>query len=98
MLPEHKELLQQWRTSQDDIEHPVLDQSRIDEIDMLIREYMAQRSPVTVSYMNQNRLNTFNGFIQKCDPYQGVVILVDSYNEREYVPFLSIVDIQRSQA
>lgn len=94
MLPEHKEMLKQWRISQDDVIIPTLDESRIDELDMLISECMTNHIQVSITFSNNNKFNTATGFITKCDALRGNLTVTQPSGQVQ-IQFKQIIDLNK---
>lgn len=92
MLPEHKELLRDWAHHQEDIEMPVLDADRIDELNNIISHCLNQGISTKITYFKNKRMAFINGEILKCDPFEKV-LKVSTDSGRSVISLSSIIDI-----
>lgn len=93
MLPEHKERIQQWVRSQDDVQMPTLDPDQLQEIDDRIRASMQEHARVQLSYYQHKRFTYIYGWITRCDPLAGYLQLDDDDGVGHRILMSLITDI-----
>lgn len=92
MLPEHKELLREWVDHQEDIEMPVLDDDRIEELNNIISICLNQKTPAKITYFKDRRKVLLNAEILKCDPLKKV-LQISTDSGKSIISLPSIIDI-----
>ncbi|MFB5269330.1 YolD-like family protein [Paenibacillus enshidis] len=93
MLPEHKERIQRWVQSQNDISMPILEEDQLQEINELVMFSMAEQRIIEVVYFQNKRLMSATGIIKHCDPLTGILVLnQDEYTEK--IAFSSIKQVR----
>lgn len=90
MLPEHKERIQRWVQSQHDVRMPVLDADQLQEINDLILTSLQEQRQVQVTYYREKRFANAWGWIKRCDPLDGYLLLEDE-NEGSLRIRLSVI-------
>ncbi|MFZ7103916.1 MAG: YolD-like family protein [Peptococcaceae bacterium] len=68
MLPEHKQLLEEFYAEQNYVEKPNLDQDKCAEINNILTEALKNNLRVKIEIYHDHALRTITGLIKKYDP------------------------------
>ncbi|MDN4106088.1 YolD-like family protein [Paenibacillus polymyxa] len=94
MLPEHKERLQQWALSQEDVSQPVLDEDQLQSINEVLSISLEEQRTVEVIYYDQRRYKSIYGQVKRCDLLSGILVLEQPELGRIHIILKNIKDIR----
>lgn len=81
-LPEHREQLQALREKQNKKNAPRLANDQIEELNWTLQEALHHESPVILEYVEGEQLQSFCGFIEKVNPYERSLFIVNGTEKR----------------
>lgn len=93
-LPEHREQLQTLRKERNDKEFPELAEDQIEELNWLLQEALHSESPIILDYAKGKQFQSFCGFVEKVNTYEGYLQMVNGQDKRK----ISLDDIYRITA
>ncbi len=76
-LPEHRDRIQEWILSQDDVPRPILDADQLDELNLAMHQHLQDHQPVTVTHFRNKRIERLRGILHSCDPNERVLVVYD---------------------
>lgn len=82
-LPEHREQLQTLREEKHQKSVPLLSKDQIEELNWTLQEALHSESPIIVEYAEGKQLQSFCGFIEKVNPYDRSLQIVNGQEKRK---------------
>lgn len=95
MLPEHKEQLLEEKRKQQEFIPPLLDHDQLEEINRKILKSIEQMRAVTITYAEKYEPAQFWGWIQKIDPIEGSLKIVND-DDTLSLSFTKILQVEIS--
>ncbi|MEK5055849.1 YolD-like family protein [Niallia sp. FSL K6-0212] len=96
MLPEHVAAVKNEINNQDKIEQPVLDENKLNDIDLLIHEAMEYNQLLKFSLYNNGYIDTLIGRTVYIDYLNNQLRIQDEKDYIHYVSFRKLVDVERA--
>jgi hypothetical protein len=96
MLPEHVELLREWKKEDAYQTQPELDEQRLEEMNELICEAMEFHDHLKFTYHHNRQLNYLTGHIHYIDEVNGELRIVDEQETIHRIKVSKIVDLGRA--
>lgn len=93
MLPEHVELLKQWR-EKEEINQPILDEQQLQEFERTVEVALEFHLPLCFSYIKNQHIETMTGVIHYYDEMNKILKVIDLSNDPVSIPVHSIVHIK----
>ncbi|QDI92266.1 YolD-like family protein [Salicibibacter halophilus] len=94
ILPEHREQWLRYRSSQQKSAPPLLDEQRWAEMEWTLRQAMEEGAPLTFTYWEEGEIREQRGMCYFIDHTLGRFHVQAADDERYYLPFSVIVDIE----
>src|SRR5690606_6455815 len=85
-LPEHREQLRAKRKKNEEWELPERSEDQIEEMNWLLNEAIYHELPITLDYLEGNQLQSFCGFVEKVNPDEKSLWMVNGKEKRK-IPF-----------
>ncbi|MEK4750424.1 YolD-like family protein [Niallia sp. FSL W8-0177] len=96
MLPEHVAGVKEVIESQNKIEQPVLDENKLNDIDVLIHEAMEYNQLLKYSLYQNGYINTLYGRTVYIDYLNNQLRIQDEKQSIHYVSFRKLVDVEKA--
>ena len=96
MLPEHVAWVKEVIESQNKIEQPILNEDKLNDIDILIHEGMEYNQLLKFSLFNHGYINTLIGRTVYIDYLNNQLRIQDEKDYIHYVSFRKLVDVERA--
>ncbi|PAD80624.1 hypothetical protein CHH57_23970 [Niallia circulans] len=96
MLPEHVAGVKEVIESQNKIEQPVLDEDKLNDIDILIHEAMEYNQLLKYSLYNNGYINTLIGRTVYIDYLNNQLRIQDETDKIHYISYRKLVDVERA--
>ncbi|MFZ3588516.1 YolD-like family protein [Bacillus sp. DJP31] len=93
MLPEHVKLLRDWEKEDTFETQPVLDEQRLEQMDVVICDAMAYGRELSITYFDQTRHYTIRGIIHYVDEIQQKLRVVAGDGRIQHVSIGSITEV-----
>lgn len=78
LLPQHRERLQQMAADEYNVSPPRLDQDQLEELHYQLQAAIAEQRWIQVTYFKDYSWATAMGQIQKYDPFNGMLQVIDA--------------------
>ncbi|MBQ6447275.1 MAG: YolD-like family protein [Bacillus sp. (in: Bacteria)] len=95
-LPEHIKLVKEEFENQNKIKQPILDEDKLNDIDILIHEGMEDNLLLKFSLFNDGYINTLLGRTVYIDYLNNKLRIQDEKDQIHYVSFSKLVDVERA--
>lgn len=82
-LPEHRQQLQILRNKHHKQKLPSLTEDQMDELNWLLQEALHAESAVILDYVEEEQHQSFCGFIEKVNAYEGYLEVVNGQEKRK---------------
>jgi len=88
MLTEHRKGLEELFKHEDDVEMPVLDEQKIEELERTLQEAIRNNKIVEITYYNNRRHHNIRGKIQLSKDKSSIII------SEKRIPLKRLIDIK----
>ncbi|MBZ9536898.1 YolD-like family protein [Cytobacillus oceanisediminis] len=95
-LPEHIKLVKEEFENQNKIKQPILDEDKLNDIDILIHEGMEDNLLLKFSLFNDGYINTLLGRTVYIDYLNNKLRIQDEKDQIHHVSFSKLVDVERA--
>ena len=95
-LPEHIKLVKEEFENQNKIKQPILDEDKLNDIDILIHEGMEDNLLLKFSLFNDGYINTLLGRTVYIDYLNNKLRIQDEKDQIHYVSVSKLVDVERA--
>ncbi|MER2057318.1 MAG: YolD-like family protein [Niallia sp.] len=95
-MPEHTALVKAEFENQNKIKQPVLDEDKLNDIDILIHEGMEYNQLLKYSLYQDGYINTLYGRTVYIDYLNNQLRIQDEKHSIHYVSFRKLVDVERA--
>lgn len=95
-LPEHIKLVKEEFENQNKIKQPILDENKLNDIDILIHESMEYNHLLKYSLYNNGYIDTLYGRTVYIDYLNNQLRIQDEKDRIHYLSFKKLVDVERA--
>ncbi|WP_170007564.1 YolD-like family protein [Bacillus fonticola] len=93
MLPEHKKMHSDLYQEQKNVQKPILDEQKIDELNEIIRSALLDKSRVGITFYRKQRFHTITGFVSNFDYIGKSLQVLSEATESHYIPLEDILEV-----
>lgn len=94
MLPEHVKMLREWAKEEQWEERGELDEQWLEELDGIVQFALAGKKKIAIRYFQDCHSRTVTGVIQKMDPVERVLKIIDEHEQPRAIPVHAIEHIE----